>query len=191
MKRNKQYKSTPPKKGLRHPGLLFLALLNFWNTLLNRRSDTDIVQYPTANRESFRLRSLFLRHLDCGDCGGCIFALQRVNNPVWDIQKYNVNFESSPRHSHALGMTGPYVLNSQVSTDRTLEAMPIPVIVAIGDCAVDGGVFRGFYTLPHRPEKIKNAIIVEIPGCPPTPAQIESGLLQCSRKLKEAFRRTK
>ena len=190
MKNNDISKLYQGRKGLHSSGLFTLALGNFWTSIFNRRNDSDIVQYPTSNNnEVYAPRSLLLRHLDCGDCGGCILALQRVNNPVWDLQKYNINFESSPRHAHALGMTGPYVLNSQVSADRTLDAMPIPVIVAIGDCAVNGGIFKDSYTLPPRPEKIKKAIKVEIPGCPPTSERIQSELFVLFRKLNESFRR--
>jgi Ni,Fe-hydrogenase III small subunit len=49
-------------------------------------------------------------------------------------------------------------------------------VVAVGDCAVDGGIFRGSYAVEGG---INAALPVDlvIPGCPPTPTQLLEGLL--------------
>jgi Ni,Fe-hydrogenase III small subunit len=49
-------------------------------------------------------------------------------------------------------------------------------VVAAGDCAVDGGVFKGSYAIEGG---VGDALPVDlvIPGCPPTPTQLLDGLL--------------
>lgn len=165
-------------------GLFGLALENILFKLLNRRSDSDILEYPETDRmEMLRPRSFVMRYVDCGSCGGCELALQRVNNPVWDIQKFNINFESSPRAAHALAMIGPYVINSTERAQRAYDAMPVGAIVLIGDCTIDGGRIRGAYSLATRPDWFQNPIDV-IPGCPPSIPVIEEKLLEISQKVK-------
>lgn len=170
-------------------GLWGLGLENLFMTLLNRRSDSDIVEYPaTDTKEILQPRSLVLRHLDCGSCGGCELALLRANNTVWDIQKYNINFESSPRHAQALAVTGPFVLNAQTPAYKTFAAMPIGKIIAIGDCAIDGGIFKNSISLAERPDWFSEPVVT-IPGCPPSIPVIQKKLFEASQLVKIKLRR--
>jgi Ni,Fe-hydrogenase III small subunit len=60
---------------------------------------------------------------------------------------------------------------------RTYEATPDPkLVVSIGDCACDGGVFGESYASCGR---VANVIPVDVavPGCPPTPTAIMQGIL--------------
>ena len=122
-------------------------------------------------------RSLFIRHLDCGSCNGCEMELNALNNPVYDIQRFGIRFEASPRHADLLAMTGPFTRNLEQAARLTLEAMPGKIIVAVGDCAVHGGVFRDSYAvMATRPDDIEDAIKVRIEGCPPSPLDILKAL---------------
>jgi NADH:ubiquinone oxidoreductase subunit B-like Fe-S oxidoreductase len=49
-------------------------------------------------------------------------------------------------------------------------------VVAVGDCAVDGGIFSGSYAVVGAVEAVV-PVDLHIRGCPPRPAQLLSGLL--------------
>ena len=123
---------------------------------------------------AFNPTSMTLRHLDCGSCNGCELQLTALTNPRYDMERYGISFESSPRHAVYLAMTGPLTRGLLPAALTTMEAMPKPAIIAVGDCAIDGGAFRedgagSNYALVSPPDEIKNAIVHRIAGCPPTP----------------------
>ena len=127
-------------------------------------------------------RSLAIRHVDCGSCNGCELEIHALNNIIYDLERFGLHFVASPRHADVLLVTGPLSRNLREALDRTLDATPDPkFVIGMGDCAVDGGVFKGSYAVEGG---IGAAITVDllIPGCPPTPNQILAGL----RALLEA-----
>jgi Ni,Fe-hydrogenase III small subunit len=121
-------------------------------------------------------RSLAIRHVDAGSCNGCELEIHAVNSIVYDLERFGIRFVASPRHADVLLVTGPLTRNMREALERTLLATPEPKwVVAMGDCAVDGGVFRGSYAVE---DGIAAAVPVDlvIRGCPPTPAQLLQGL---------------
>lgn len=126
-----------------------------------------------------RRQSVFLRHLDCGSCNGCELELMALTNPIYDIERFGLKFVASPRHADVLVMTGPFTQNLAEAARLTFDAMSQPrQIVAIGDCAIDGGVFKSSYAVTSRPEMIEEAIAGRVQGCPPTPEAILQALLE-------------
>jgi len=143
-----------------------------------------IIQDEHERSPSHHRRSLWIRHLDCGSCNGCELELTALENPVYDAQRLGIEFKSSPRHADVAAMTGPFTRNLAEAAKLTVDAMPEPRIVLIGDCAINQGIYQGSHALADRPPEIENAIIHEIPGCPPTPQQILDAL--CQLKLIRA-----
>ncbi len=83
-----------------------------------------------------------------------------------------------PRHATptALLVTGPVTRNMAIPLVKTLEATPEPrVVIAVGDCAHDCGVFRGGYGVVGAVGDVV-AVDVSIPGCPPDPTAIIEAL---------------
>ena len=120
--------------------------------------------------------SLAIRHLDSGSCNGCELEIHALSNVVYDLERLGLRFVASPRHADVLLVTGPLTRNLREALLLTRDAMPDPVwVVAIGDCAVDGGVFKGSYAVEGGPGAVLPVDLV-IPGCPPTPRQVLTGL---------------
>jgi Ni,Fe-hydrogenase III small subunit len=122
-------------------------------------------------------RSLAIRHVAAGSCNGCELELRATQNLIYDLTQYGLSFTASPRHADVLLITGVAARNMIEAVRQTREAMPDPVfVIAVGDCAVDGGVFKGSPAITGGAESILPVDLV-ISGCPPTPAQIVEGLL--------------
>jgi Ni,Fe-hydrogenase III small subunit len=122
-------------------------------------------------------RALAIRHVDAGSCNGCELEIHCVNNPYYNLEGLGIRFVASPRHADLLLVTGPVSRNMEVALLRTYEATPEPkLVVALGDCGCDGGIFGESYASCGR---VANVIPVDVavPGCPPTPSAIIQGIL--------------
>jgi Ni,Fe-hydrogenase III small subunit len=122
-------------------------------------------------------RALCIRQVDAGSCNGCELEIHALNNPVYNLEGLGIRFVASPRHADLLLVTGPVSKHMEVALRRTYEATPDPkLVVAVGDCGCTGGIFGESYASRGR---IANVIPVDVavPGCPPRPNQILSGIL--------------
>jgi Ni,Fe-hydrogenase III small subunit len=122
-------------------------------------------------------RSLHVRHLDAGSCNGCDWEIAALLNPYHDLQRLGIDFVASPRHADLLLVTGIMTRNLEDAARRTYEAMPEPrLVVAVGACAITGGVFAGSYA---GNDGIGDVLPVDVfvPGCPPRPEALIHGLL--------------
>ncbi|HXX09440.1 MAG TPA: NADH-quinone oxidoreductase subunit NuoB [Pseudolabrys sp.] len=122
-------------------------------------------------------RSLSIRQVDAGSCNGCELEIHALNNAFYDLERFGLRFVASPRHADVLMVTGPVTKSMREALERTYNATPEPKwVVAIGSCAVDGGIFAGSYAVAGG---VKDVIPVDlhIRGCPPSPTQLLKGLL--------------
>ncbi|HZP68818.1 MAG TPA: NADH-quinone oxidoreductase subunit B family protein [Pseudolabrys sp.] len=122
-------------------------------------------------------RSLSIRQVDAGSCNGCELEIHALNNAFYDLERLGLRFVASPRHADVLMVTGPVTKNMREALLRTYNATPDPKwVVAIGTCAVDGGIFAGSYAVAGG---VKDVVPVDlhIQGCPPTPVEILKGLV--------------
>ena len=120
--------------------------------------------------------SLQLRHVDAGSCNGCELEIASAFGPVYDASRFGARLVASPRHADGLLVTGPVARNMADPLRKTLEAVPQPrVVVAVGDCARNCGVFRGAYGVEGSVADVV-PVDLEIPGCPPDPASIITAL---------------
>lgn len=120
--------------------------------------------------------SLQVRHVDAGSCNGCEAEISGAFGPVYDAERFGARLVASPRHADALLVTGVVTHNMAQPLRNTLEATPAPrVVIACGDCALNRGVFADAYGVAGAVGEVV-PVDVEIPGCPPTPAQIVDAL---------------
>ena len=134
---------------------------------------------PRLNEEVLRLlgRALAIRHVDAGSCNGCELEINALNNPYYNLEGLGIKFVASPRHADLLLVTGPVSRNMETALRRTYEAVPEPrLVVAVGDCGCDGGIFGENYASRGRVANVL-PVDVAVPGCPPAPAAILQAIL--------------
>ncbi len=130
-------------------------------------------------------RALAIRHVNTGSCNGCEMEVRALTGVLYDLTRFGLRFVDSPLHADVLVVTGPLTRNLRQALEQAWDATPDPKwVVALGDCAVDGGVFRGSYAVM---DGVGTGVPVNltISGCPPSPVRILSGL----RALLEASSR--
>lgn len=122
-------------------------------------------------------RSLAIREVDAGSCNGCELEIHALNNAFYDLERFGIRFVASPRHADVLLVTGPVTTNMREALARTYAATPDPKwVVAVGDCAVDGGIFADSYAVEGGVSSVLQ-VDLHIRGCPPMPVQLLRGLL--------------
>jgi Ni,Fe-hydrogenase III small subunit len=120
--------------------------------------------------------SVQVRHVDAGSCNGCEIEIGQAFSPVYDAERFGARLVASPRHADALTVTGPVTVNMADALRTTYEAMPEPrVVVAVGDCAANCGVFAGGLGVAG-PVSAVVPVDLEVPGCPPEPEAIVAAL---------------
>lgn len=154
--------------------------------MLARITRTGRVAEPAPARpaplpEAGLLRgSLALRHVDAGSCNGCEIEISGCFSPVYDAERYGIRLVASPRHADGLLVTGVVTRNMSSALQATHDAMPAPkVVVVVGDCASDCGMFAGG---PGVAGTVGDFVPVDVavPGCPPSPDQIIDALRRVS-----------
>jgi Ni,Fe-hydrogenase III small subunit len=126
-------------------------------------------------------RSLAIREVDAGSCNGCELEIHALNNAFYDLERFGIRFVASPRHADVLLVTGPVTANMREALERTYQATPAPKwVVAVGDCARDGGLFRGSYACVGGVAEVI-PVDLHIRGCPPSPLKLLEGLLALLR----------
>ena len=119
-----------------------------------RRPQPTTRRSPSSPQRSTRAarrrlgRSLSIREVDAGSCNGCELEIHALNNAFYDLERFGLRFVASPRHADVLLVTGPVTKNMREALERTYDATPEPKwVVAVGDCAADGGIFAGSYAV--------------------------------------------
>jgi NADH-quinone oxidoreductase B subunit len=161
--------------------LLARELLHGHRTVDAPSTDGDVLRDLAVNigeRAQAHLgRSLSIREVDAGSCNGCELEIHAACGPVYDIERYGLRFTASPRHADILLVTGPVTSNMAEALQRTYTATPDPKwVVAMGDCAINGGCFAGSYAVLDGVQAVV-PVDLAIPGCPPSPEALLRGLL--------------
>jgi Ni,Fe-hydrogenase III small subunit len=162
-----------------HKILLKIAQVGIRSEAPPAADDSLRARAAQLNDEVLRLlgRALAIRHVDAGSCNGCELEIHALNNPYYNLEGLGIKFVASPRHADLLLVTGPVSRNMEEALRRTYDATPAPkLVVAVGDCGCDGGIFGESYASRGR---VANVIPVDVavPGCPPTPTALMQAIL--------------
>src|SRR2546422_7666908 len=134
---------------------------------------------PEADQKArpFR-RSLTIREVDTGSCNACEMEMNALMNPVYDAERFGIHIAASPRHADALVVTGPVTVNMERALKDVYKQTPDPkIVIALGDCAINCGVFKGSYAVTGPVER-HIPVDVRIPGCPPRPSEILTAIAE-------------
>ncbi|MFA5162530.1 MAG: 4Fe-4S binding protein [Elusimicrobiales bacterium] len=127
-------------------------------------------------------RSLKLRQVSAGGCNACEADVNVLNTVVFDLGRFGIQFVASPRHADGLLITGPVTKNMEYALVETYNAVPAPkIVIAVGACAVSGGLYAGHEQTAGIPPQIP--VNLYVPGCPPHPMTILDGLLRLLAKI--------
>jgi len=130
-------------------------------------------------------RSLAIRELDTGSDNSTEIELVNLTTPYYDVERFGVSFVASPRHADVLLVTGAVTRNMELAAKKAYEAMPSPkFVVAVGDDACTGGIFKGSYAVLGGADKLF-PVDLKIPGNPPSPKEILKGLLALMDAIKK------
>ena len=131
-----------------------------------------------------RINSPWAIHFNSGSCNGCDIEILATLTPRYDIERFGIKLQGSPRHADVLICTGPVTRLAKDRLIRIYEQMPDPkFVVAIGSCGLSGGAFHGCYNIAGS---INEVIPVHayVPGCPPRPEAIIHGVVALLSSLK-------
>jgi Ni,Fe-hydrogenase III small subunit len=143
----------------------------------------DLARQVEARTRQLLGRALAIREVDAGSCNGCELEISGLTGPVYDSERFGIHFVASPRHADLLLVTGPVTRNMEVPLRKTYEATPDPkLVVAVGDCARNCGVFRGSYAVAGSVDQVI-PVDAFVAGCPPEPADILRGILAALGRL--------
>jgi Ni,Fe-hydrogenase III small subunit len=122
-------------------------------------------------------RSLHIRFVDAGACGACISEARQLNNPYYNMHRLGFFITPTPRNADLLLVAGPVSDAMRTPLLQTWEAMPPPKrVVAIGACAISGGVFGPSFAAAGGVAEVIPVDVI-VPGCPPPPLAILHALL--------------
>ena len=131
-------------------------------------------------------RSLAIREVDTGSCNACEMEMNALTNPVYDVERFGIHIAASPRHADALVVTGPVTVNMEKALKDVHRQTPDPkLVIALGDCAINCGVFKGSYAVTGPVDR-HIPVDVRIPGCPPRPADILKALTDIQKRPQPA-----
>ncbi len=137
-----------------------------------------------AIRNWARINSPWAIHYNSGSCNGCDIEILATLTPRYDLERFGVKLQGSPRHADVLICTGPVTLQSRDRLKRIYEQMPEPkFVMAVGTCATSGGVFQGCYNVVGHIDQVI-PVNAYVPGCPPRPEAIIDGVVKLLTSLK-------
>lgn len=132
-----------------------------------------------------RVNSPWAIHFNSGSCNGCDIEILATLTPRYDLERFGVKLQGSPRHADILICTGPVTRQARERLQRIYEQMPEPkFVIAVGSCALSGGAFYDCYNVLGGIDKVI-PVDVYVPGCPPRPEAIIDGIVKLLDKLQK------
>jgi Ni,Fe-hydrogenase III small subunit len=155
----------------------------------NNIEETDLEWKLQKRIKEVLGHSLHIRHVDSGSCNGCDFEMNALSNPIYDIQRFGVDFVASPRHADMLMVTGGVTRHLEQALLSTYHAVSNPkMVLAIGACACGGGILGDTYSHYGGVDQIV-PVTVYVPGCPPRPEAIIDGIFQSLNRYDEFMKK--
>jgi Ni,Fe-hydrogenase III small subunit len=146
-------------------------------SILQERDAATVGMALAMNIKKLFGGSLAIRAVDAGSSNAEEQELTALTNPYYDVERFGIHFVASPRHADMLMVTGAVSRNMAGALKDVYEATPDPkIVVAVGNDAIDGGIFKGSYAVLDGVHSVI-PVHFQIPGDPPSPRHIIAALL--------------
>ena len=130
-------------------------------------------------------KSLWVFHLNVGgSCNNCDIEILDLLTPRYDVERFGIALVGSIRHADVLLITGSLSRKTVPRALKVYEQMPEPkLVVAFGSCSLGRGIFKDGYNTPCPVDEFI-PVNLYIPGCPPKPEAIISGIVKLVKKVR-------
>ncbi len=119
-------------------------------------------------------------------CCGVEFA--HVFGPGFDAERHGLLPMPGLRHCNLLVVEGTITRKMAKHLRLVYEQMPDPkYVIALGSCAISGGVFSGSYHILTVDQVLP--VDVYVPGCPPLPEAVLGAFVKLQEKISQKFPR--
>ena len=93
-------------------------------------------------------KSPWLLHYDGSSCNGCDIEVLACLTPVYDVERFGVINTGNPKHADIFLITGGINEQNKPVVQQLYSQMPSPkVVVAVGICACNGGIYKEYHNL--------------------------------------------
>lgn len=129
--------------------------------------------------------SPWIMHYDGASCNGCDIEVLACLTPLYDVERFGVLNTGNPKHADILLITGGINSQCEEVVKQLYSQMVEPkVVVAVGICACNGGVFKECYNIKGGVDTTI-PVDVYVPGCAARPQSIIDGVVQAVGILEE------
>ena len=129
-------------------------------------------------------RSLNVFHLAGSACNNCDIEILDALTPKYDLERFGITLVGSIRHADVLLMSGVFNRKSAIRVKEVLAQAAKPyLVIAIGGCPATGLMFKDSYNCDGPPSEYI-PIDAFIPGCPPKPEAMISGIVKVIEGLR-------
>ena len=123
-------------------------------------------------------KSPWLLHYDGSSCNGCDIEVLACLTPVYDVERFGVINTGNPKHADIFLITGGINEQNKPVVQQLYSQMPSPkVVVAVGICACNGGIFKECYNIIGGVDTII-PVDIYVPGCAARPEAIIDGVVK-------------
>lgn len=130
-------------------------------------------------------KSPWMIHYDGSSCNGCDIEVLACLTPLYDVERFGVLNIGNPKHADLFVVTGSINEQNKEVIMNIYNQMPEPkAVIAVGICAVNGGIFRDCYNVSGGVDKIL-PVDVYVPGCAARPEAIIDGVVKALGVLEE------
>ena len=130
-------------------------------------------------------KSPWLLHYDGSSCNGCDIEVLACLTPVYDVERFGIINTGNPKHADIFLITGGINSQNEPVVKQIYSQMPHPkVVVAVGICACNGGIFKECYNILGGVDKVL-PVDIYVPGCAARPEAIIDGVVKAVALLQE------
>lgn len=130
-------------------------------------------------------KSPWLLHYDGSSCNGCDIEVLACLTPVYDVERFGIINTGNPKHADIFLITGGINSQNEPVVKQIYSQMPHPkVVVAVGICACNGGIFKECYNILGGVDTVL-PVDIYVPGCAARPEAIIDGVVKAVALLQE------